>query len=39
MNDQEFEMQHQGDSTADAIAAVVLIAAFVATCIFWISGQ
>lgn len=39
MNQQEFEMQHQGDSTADAITAVVLIAVFVATCIFWVSGQ
>ena len=28
-----------GDSTADAIAAVVLCAVFAATCIFWISGQ
>lgn len=35
----EFEMQEPGDSTADAIAAVALIAIFVATCIFWISGQ
>jgi hypothetical protein len=38
MNDQ-FEMQETGDSTADAIAAVALIAIFVATCIFWVSGQ
>lgn len=35
----EFEMQESGDSTADAIAAVALIAIFVSTCIFWISGQ
>jgi len=35
----ELQMQEQGDSTADAIAAVALIAIFVATCIFWISGQ
>ncbi|MGD8177312.1 hypothetical protein [Marinimicrobium sp. ARAG 43.8] len=27
------------DAMADAIAAVALIALFVATCIFWISGQ
>lgn len=35
----ELQMQEQGDSTADAIAAVALIAIFVATCIFWVSGQ
>jgi len=34
-----FEMQETGDSTADAIAAVVLIAIFVVTCIFWVSSQ
>ena len=28
-----------GDSTADAIAAVVLCAVFAASCILWISGQ
>lgn len=39
MNHQELEMQHQGDSLADALAAVVLIAVFVTTCIFWVSGQ
>lgn len=39
MNHQELEMQHQGDSFADAITAVVLIAVFVTTCIFWVSGQ
>ncbi len=32
-------VQDQADSTADAIAAVALILIFVATCIFWISGQ
>ncbi len=35
----ELEMQESGEDTADAIAAVALIAIFVATCIFWISGQ
>jgi len=35
----ELQMQEQGDSTADAIAAVALIAIFVVTCIFWVSGQ
>lgn len=35
----ELEMQESGNSTADAIAAIALIAIFVATCIFWISGQ
>lgn len=38
MND-EIEMLDSGDSAADAIAAVALIAIFVATCIVWISGQ
>ncbi len=38
MNEQ-IEMQEQGDSVADAIAAVSLVAIFVATCIFWVSGQ
>ncbi len=38
MNEQ-IEMQEQGDSVADAVAAVSLIAIFVITCIFWISGQ
>lgn len=28
-----------GDAKADAIAAVVLCAAFVSTCVFWISLQ
>lgn len=39
MNSQDIEMQQQGDSFADAITAVVLIAVFVTTCIFWVSGQ
>lgn len=39
MNLQDTEMQHQGDSIADAIAAVVLVAVFVSACIFWVSGQ
>ncbi len=29
----------KSDGMTDAIAAVALIAIFVATCIFWISGQ
>jgi hypothetical protein len=39
MNSQDIEMQQQGDSIADAITAIVLIAVFVSTCIFWVSGQ
>jgi|GEM_PF-1696870 hypothetical protein len=39
MNHQEVEMQQQGDSLADAVAAIVLIAVFVTTCVFWVSGQ
>jgi len=38
MNDQ-VEIQSEGDSIADAIAAVSLIVIFVATCIYWISSQ
>lgn len=38
MNDTH-EMSDQGDSFADAIAAVALIAIFVFTCIYWVSGQ
>lgn len=33
------ELEEHNDSLADAIAAVALIAIFVATCIFWVSGQ
>ena len=36
---EELQMQEQGDSIADAIAAIALIAIFVTTCIFWVSGQ
>lgn len=39
MNSQDTEMQQQGDSIADAITAVVLIAVFIATCMFWVSGH
>lgn len=39
MDHDDFEMQEQGDSNADAFAAVVLISVFVAACIFWIAGQ
>lgn len=38
MNDQ-IESQDQGDSVADAIAAISLVAIFIATCVFWISGH
>lgn len=38
MNDQ-IEIQEEGDSAADAIAAIVLIVVFVAACIFWVSSQ
>ncbi len=36
---EELQMQEHGDSVADAIAAIALIAIFVVTCIFWVSGQ
>lgn len=39
MEQQDFEMQQQGDSLADAVTAVVLVCVFVAVCMFWISGQ
>jgi len=37
--DNDAQMTESGDSIADAVAAVALIGIFVATCIFWISGQ
>ncbi len=33
------EIHEQSDAKADAIAALTLIAVFIGTCIFWISGQ
>ena len=39
MNDTVKNQQSDGDSKADAIAAVVLIVVFVAACVFWISTQ
>lgn len=38
MND-PIEMKEEGDSFADAIAAIVLISVFVTACVFWISSQ
>lgn len=38
MND-PVEIQEEGDSVADAIAAIVLISVFVTACVFWISTQ
>lgn len=35
----DIQMMEQGDSIADAVAAVALILIFVTTCVFWISGQ
>lgn len=37
--DEEIQMAQQGDSAADAIAAIALILIFVAVCIFWINSQ
>ncbi len=39
MEDDNIQMMEQGDSLADAVAAVALILIFVTTCIFWVSGQ
>ena len=33
------DSDHDSNSAVDAFAAVVLVVIFVATCIFWISGQ
>lgn len=38
MND-PVELEERGDSIADAVAAVALIAIFVITCVFWVAGQ
>lgn len=38
MTDQH-ETHEQNDSVADAVAALVLIAIFVATCIYWVASQ
>jgi hypothetical protein len=35
----EVQVQQNDDNIADSVASVVLILIFVATCIFWISGQ
>ncbi len=35
----EIQMTEQGDSMADAIAAVALVLIFVTTCVFWLGGQ
>jgi len=35
----EIQVNDQGDSLADAVAAVALVLIFVTTCVFWISGQ
>lgn len=39
MSDNNTEMMEPGDSRADAFAAVLLVAVFVGTCIFWVAGQ
>lgn len=38
MNEQVNLVETQ-DSKADAIAAVILVVTFVATCVFWVAGQ
>lgn len=38
MNDR-LDIREEGDSWADAAAAVVLIVVFVAACVFWVSSQ
>lgn len=38
----DVQIQHvhtEEDNLADSIASVVLVVIFVATCLFWISGQ
>ncbi len=35
----DIQMMEQGDSVADAIAAIALVLIFVSTCVFWVAGQ
>ncbi len=35
----DLQVRQEEDNVADSIAAVVLIVIFVATCLFWVSGQ
>lgn len=35
----DIQMMEQGDSVADAVAAIALVLIFVSTCVFWIAGQ
>lgn len=37
--DEEIRMAEEGDSVADAVAAVALVLIFVSTVVFWLSGQ
>ena len=37
--EEDIKMAEQGDSIADAIAAVALVLIFVSTCVFWLAGQ
>lgn len=39
MEDENIQMTQTGDSVADAVAAVALVAIFVTACILWIGGQ
>lgn len=36
---EEVVVSNEDDNVADAIAAVALVAIFVATCIFWVASQ
>ena len=35
----EVQLRQEEDNIADSVASVLLILIFVATCVFWISGQ
>lgn len=36
---EEVVVSNESDNAADAFAAVMLVAVFVATCIFWVASQ
>ena len=39
MRSETHNMNENGDSWADALAAIVLIVVFVTACVFWVSSQ
>lgn len=39
MNDQVVVLSDENDNFVDAMAAVALVAIFVATCVYWVASQ